>query len=163
LLILGTHRDVDVDAAHPGWCTTSCTAPRPAEPRKPFASAAVPARPRCADWHTKKRDGVSRRRSRFSLRPVVPILCHRTFGCFHRARTRASMSLVFRVANAADTGLPDGSFDRVLITLALHEMPTELRLRLLGESPEFGTGRRLRMVRKVAPQNAPYSMPAQAS
>ena len=33
-----------------------------------------------------------------------------------------------------DTGLPSAAFDRVLITLALHEMPHDLRLLVLAEA-----------------------------
>ena len=45
-----------------------------------------------------------------------------------------SRNIDFRVANATDTTLADDSFDRVVITLALHEMPAELRLRILTEA-----------------------------
>jgi ubiquinone/menaquinone biosynthesis C-methylase UbiE len=56
-------------------------------------------------------------------------------GQIARARQKnRSRNVDFRVANAADTGLADDSFDRVLITLALHEMPAELRLRVIGEA-----------------------------
>jgi len=40
----------------------------------------------------------------------------------------------YRVGNASATGLAPGSFDRVLITLALHEMPRPARISVLEES-----------------------------
>lgn len=40
----------------------------------------------------------------------------------------------YRVGNASDTGFGPGAFDRVLITLALHEMPRELRISILREA-----------------------------
>jgi ubiquinone/menaquinone biosynthesis C-methylase UbiE len=50
-----------------------------------------------------------------------------------RARDRAGRIHYCR-ANAASTGLRGASFDRVVIGLALHEMPRELRLRVLREA-----------------------------
>jgi ubiquinone/menaquinone biosynthesis C-methylase UbiE len=56
-------------------------------------------------------------------------------GQIARARRKVrSTRLVFRVGDAAATGLPARTFDRVLITLALHEMPADLRRRVLGEA-----------------------------
>jgi ubiquinone/menaquinone biosynthesis C-methylase UbiE len=56
-------------------------------------------------------------------------------GQIARARAKeASGRIEYRVGNAADTGLPAAGFDRVVITLALHEMPRELRLRVLREA-----------------------------
>ncbi len=40
----------------------------------------------------------------------------------------------YREGDASRTELPDASFDRVLITLMLHEMPRELRLDVLREA-----------------------------
>jgi ubiquinone/menaquinone biosynthesis C-methylase UbiE len=40
----------------------------------------------------------------------------------------------YRLANAAETGLPTESFDRVLLVGALHEMPRPLRGRVLAEA-----------------------------
>ena len=42
--------------------------------------------------------------------------------------------LDYRVGNACDTGFEPESFDRVLITLALHEMPRKLRMSILQEA-----------------------------
>lgn len=42
--------------------------------------------------------------------------------------------LEYRVGNACDTGFEPESFDRVLITLALHEMPRKLRISILQEA-----------------------------
>jgi ubiquinone/menaquinone biosynthesis C-methylase UbiE len=56
-------------------------------------------------------------------------------GQIARARRKdRSGRIEYRVGNAADTGLPEARFDRVVITLALHEMPRELRLRVLREA-----------------------------
>ena len=49
-------------------------------------------------------------------------------------RKDATGSIGFCVGNAAQTGLGSDSFDRVVITLALHEMPHSLRLAVLGEA-----------------------------
>ena len=43
-------------------------------------------------------------------------------------------SIGFCVGNASQTGLRTDSFDRVVITLALHEMPYSLRLKVLNEA-----------------------------
>ncbi|CAB1060335.1 hypothetical protein D1BOALGB6SA_5101 [Olavius sp. associated proteobacterium Delta 1] len=40
----------------------------------------------------------------------------------------------YRVGDACDTGFEPRSFDRVLITLALHEMPRQLRMSILREA-----------------------------
>jgi ubiquinone/menaquinone biosynthesis C-methylase UbiE len=40
----------------------------------------------------------------------------------------------YRVGDATSTGLSGASFDRVLITLALHEMPRDVRLAVLREA-----------------------------
>jgi ubiquinone/menaquinone biosynthesis C-methylase UbiE len=51
------------------------------------------------------------------------------------ARRKDRMGLVdYRVGNASDTGLASQAFDRVLITLALHEMPRQLRGSILREA-----------------------------
>jgi ubiquinone/menaquinone biosynthesis C-methylase UbiE len=56
-------------------------------------------------------------------------------GQLARARARdPSGAIDYRIGNAADTGLPGAGFDRVVIALALHEMPRELRLRVLREA-----------------------------
>jgi ubiquinone/menaquinone biosynthesis C-methylase UbiE len=56
-------------------------------------------------------------------------------GQIARARGKdPSGRIEYRVGNAADTGLPAAGFDRVVIALALHEMPRELRLRVLREA-----------------------------
>jgi ubiquinone/menaquinone biosynthesis C-methylase UbiE len=56
-------------------------------------------------------------------------------GQIARARARdPSGRIDYRIANAAETGLPGAGFDRVVIGLALHEMPRELRLRVLREA-----------------------------
>lgn len=49
-------------------------------------------------------------------------------------RRNASANLSFQVGDASNTGLPDASFDRVAVTLALHEMPAGLRMRVLREA-----------------------------
>lgn len=49
-------------------------------------------------------------------------------------RKDKSGKIDFRAGNASETGLPAAAFDRVLITLALHEMPYELRLEVLREA-----------------------------
>jgi ubiquinone/menaquinone biosynthesis C-methylase UbiE len=52
-----------------------------------------------------------------------------------RARARdPSGRIDYRIADAADTGLAGADFDRVVIALALHEMPRSLRLRVLREA-----------------------------
>ncbi len=52
-----------------------------------------------------------------------------------RARRRDPQQLVdYRCAEASETALPTAGFDRVLIVLALHEMPRGLRKRLLMEA-----------------------------
>lgn len=56
-------------------------------------------------------------------------------GQIARARRKdRSGRIEYRIGNAADTGLPEAGFDRVVIALALHEMPRELRLRVLREA-----------------------------
>lgn len=56
-------------------------------------------------------------------------------GQIARARRRTpGGEIEFRRGNAADTGLEAGGFDRVVITLALHEMPRSLRLSVLSEA-----------------------------
>lgn len=40
----------------------------------------------------------------------------------------------YRLGNACDTGFPADTFDRVLITLALHEMPRSMRMTVLREA-----------------------------
>ena len=40
----------------------------------------------------------------------------------------------YRVSDASDTGFGPRTFDRVLITLALHEMPRQLRMSILREA-----------------------------
>jgi len=56
-------------------------------------------------------------------------------GQIARARRKDhSGRIEYRIGNAADTGLPEARFDRVVVTLALHEMPRELRLRVLREA-----------------------------
>jgi ubiquinone/menaquinone biosynthesis C-methylase UbiE len=51
------------------------------------------------------------------------------------AKRKSRQGLVdYRVGNATDTGFAPGSFDRVLITLALHEMPRPLRAAILREA-----------------------------
>ena len=51
------------------------------------------------------------------------------------AKRKAPTGLLdYRVGNACDTGLETESFDRVLITLALHEMPRKLRMSILQEA-----------------------------
>jgi ubiquinone/menaquinone biosynthesis C-methylase UbiE len=56
-------------------------------------------------------------------------------GQIARARRKDRSGRVdYRVGNAARTGLPREMFDRVLIALALHEMPRTLRLSVLSEA-----------------------------
>jgi ubiquinone/menaquinone biosynthesis C-methylase UbiE len=56
-------------------------------------------------------------------------------GQLARARARDRNGRIhYCRANASNTGLRGGSFDRVVIGLALHEMPRELRLRVLCEA-----------------------------
>lgn len=51
------------------------------------------------------------------------------------ARRKDRTGLVdYRVGNAADIGFAPETFDRVLITLALHEMPRQLRISILQEA-----------------------------
>ncbi len=51
------------------------------------------------------------------------------------ARRKDRTGLVdYRVGDASDTSFGSRSFDRVLITLALHEMPRKLRLAILREA-----------------------------
>lgn len=60
------------------------------------------------------------------------------------ARRKGRSGLVdYRTGNAADTGFAPRTFDRVLITLALHEMPRELRISILREAARVcrSTGR----------------------
>jgi demethylmenaquinone methyltransferase/2-methoxy-6-polyprenyl-1,4-benzoquinol methylase len=47
----------------------------------------------------------------------------------------------YRLADASRTGLPPGSFDRVLITFALHEMPRALRAAVLTEAARICAAR----------------------
>jgi ubiquinone/menaquinone biosynthesis C-methylase UbiE len=49
-------------------------------------------------------------------------------------RKDATDSIGFCVGNASQTGLGSDNFDRVVITLALHEMPHSLRLAVLKEA-----------------------------
>lgn len=49
-------------------------------------------------------------------------------------RKGASLPIDYRVGDASDTGLPTAHFDRVLVCLALHEMPRALRLAVLREA-----------------------------
>lgn len=74
-----------------------------------------------------------------SLKESVPSLHIRALdlgsGQIATARRKDPGGLVhFEVGNAADTGFPAASFDRVLITLALHEMPQTLRVSVLREA-----------------------------
>jgi demethylmenaquinone methyltransferase/2-methoxy-6-polyprenyl-1,4-benzoquinol methylase len=56
-------------------------------------------------------------------------------GQLARARRKdRSGTIDYRLGNASDTGFEDDAFDRVLITLALHEMPRKLRLSVLREA-----------------------------
>lgn len=56
-------------------------------------------------------------------------------GQLARARRKDPAGRVdYRLGDASDTGLPAGSFDRVAIVMALHEMPQWLRLAVLGEA-----------------------------
>jgi len=56
-------------------------------------------------------------------------------GQLARARRKDSaIRIRYLERNAVDTGLPSADFDRVLITLALHEMPHILRLMVLEEA-----------------------------
>ncbi len=49
-------------------------------------------------------------------------------------RAGLAQAAEFRVGDASDTGLQAASFDRVLVGLCLHEMPAELRRRVLAEA-----------------------------
>jgi ubiquinone/menaquinone biosynthesis C-methylase UbiE len=56
-------------------------------------------------------------------------------GQIARAKRKDRQGLVdYRVGNASDTGLAPRTFDRVLITLALHEMPRQQRMAILREA-----------------------------
>jgi len=48
--------------------------------------------------------------------------------------TKPRPAVTYLLADAARTGLPSGAFDRVLISLALHEMPRPTRLAVLREA-----------------------------
>jgi ubiquinone/menaquinone biosynthesis C-methylase UbiE len=51
------------------------------------------------------------------------------------ARRKDKAGLIdYRIGNASDTGFQENRFDRVLIILALHEMPFQLRLLILREA-----------------------------
>ncbi|MBN1217855.1 MAG: class I SAM-dependent methyltransferase [Anaerolineae bacterium] len=72
----------------------------------------------------------------FNLVPTVQIIAvDLGAGQISTAKQKdKSGSIDFCVGNAAQTGLAANSFDRVLITLALHEMPYSLRLKVLREA-----------------------------
>jgi ubiquinone/menaquinone biosynthesis C-methylase UbiE len=56
-------------------------------------------------------------------------------GQIARAKRKDCQGLVdYRVGNASDTGFGPRTFDRVLITLALHEIPRQLRVAILREA-----------------------------
>ena len=56
-------------------------------------------------------------------------------GQLARARRKDTENRIkYLERNAVETGLPDSAFDRVLVTLALHEMPHDLRLSVLTEA-----------------------------
>jgi SAM-dependent methyltransferase len=56
-------------------------------------------------------------------------------GQLARARRKDPAGRIdYRQANAADTGLPGASFDRVVLVGALHEMPRDLRRAVLAEA-----------------------------
>ena len=56
-------------------------------------------------------------------------------GQLARARRKDPAGRIdYHVGDASATGLPEAHFDRVLITLALHEMPRSLRLAVLKEA-----------------------------
>ncbi len=54
-------------------------------------------------------------------------------------RMTPSGRIDYRVADASSTGLPAHAFERVLIVAALHEMPRELRMRVLREAVRLCT------------------------
>lgn len=52
-----------------------------------------------------------------------------------RARNKAEGidNLIFKLANAAKTGYPNSYFDTAIISFALHDMPCEMRIKVIDE------------------------------
>ncbi len=75
-------------------------------------------------------------------------------GQLARARRKDPAGRIdYRVGDASDTGLPEAHFDRVLITLALHEMPRSLRRAVLKEARRLCTpGGRVLAIEHARPE-----------
>ncbi|MCH8961192.1 MAG: methyltransferase domain-containing protein [Bacteroidetes bacterium] len=78
-------------------------------------------------------------------------------GQLARARRKDPAGRIdYRVGDASDTGLPEACFDRVMITLALHEMPRSLRLSVLMEARRLCTpGGRVLAIEHARPEKTP--------